>query len=146
MIADRVAAVRERIAQAADRASRPPGDITLVAVSKTFPAESVRAAFAAGVRHFGENRVQEASAKIDALAGCHIVYCQAVGASAIAQLRNAGIQPIKVTPGTAIKGLVRDLQRELRDGPSSWLSRAMALQAPRDADRFDTMAAEGWSE
>jgi len=86
------------------------------------------------------------AAKIDALAGCHIVYCQAVGASAIAQLRNAGIQPIKVTPGTAIKGLVRDLQRELRDGPSSWLSRAMALQAPRDADRFDTMAAEGWSE
>lgn len=68
MIADRVAAVRERIARAAERASRPPGDITLVAVSKTFPAESVRAAFAAGVRHFGENKVQEASAKIDALA------------------------------------------------------------------------------
>lgn len=68
MIADRVAAVRERIARAAERASRPPGDITLVAVSKTFPAESVRAAFAAGVGHFGENRVQEASAKIDALA------------------------------------------------------------------------------
>ena len=68
MIADRVAAVRERIARAAERASRPPGEITLVGVSKTFPAESVRAAFAAGVRHFGENRVQEASAKIDALA------------------------------------------------------------------------------
>ncbi len=68
MIADRVAAVRERIARAAERASRPPGDVTLVGVSKTFPAEFVRAAFAAGVRHFGENRVQEASAKIDALA------------------------------------------------------------------------------
>jgi len=68
VIADRVAAVRERIARAAERASRPPGDITLVGVSKTFTAESVRAAFAAGVRHFGENRVQEASAKIAALA------------------------------------------------------------------------------
>jgi pyridoxal phosphate enzyme (YggS family) len=68
VIADRVAAVRERIARAAERASRPPGGITLVGVSKTFPAESVRAAFAAGVRHFGENRVQEARAKIDALA------------------------------------------------------------------------------
>jgi pyridoxal phosphate enzyme (YggS family) len=68
VIADRVAAVRERIARAAERASRPPDDITLVAVSKTFPAEAVRAAFAAGVRHFGENRVQEASTKIDALA------------------------------------------------------------------------------
>ena len=68
MIADRVAAVRERIARAAKRASRPPGDITLVGVSKTFPAESVRAAFASGVRHFGENRVQEAGAKIAGLA------------------------------------------------------------------------------
>lgn len=67
MIADRVAAVRERIARAAERASRPPGDVTLVAVSKTFPAESVRDAFAAGVRHFGENRVQEATDKIEAL-------------------------------------------------------------------------------
>jgi len=68
VIADRVAAVRERIARAAERASRPSGDITLVGVSKTFPAEFVRAAFASGVRHFGENRVQEAGAKIDALA------------------------------------------------------------------------------
>ena len=64
MIAERVAAVRERIARAAERASRPPADITLVAVSKTHPAEAVRAAFAAGVRDFGENRVQEAEPKI----------------------------------------------------------------------------------
>lgn len=64
MIADRVAAVRERIARAAERASRPPGDVTLVAISKTHPAEAVRAAFAAGVRDFGENRVQEAEPKI----------------------------------------------------------------------------------
>ncbi len=60
MIADRVAAVRERIARAALRASRAPESVTLVAVSKTFPAEAVRAAFAAGLRDFGENRVQEA--------------------------------------------------------------------------------------
>jgi pyridoxal phosphate enzyme (YggS family) len=68
VIADRVAAVRERIARAAERASRAPDEVTLVAVSKTFPAEAVREAFAAGVRHFGENRVQEAEAKIEALA------------------------------------------------------------------------------
>ena len=68
MIADRVAAVRERIARAADRASRSPGDVTLVAISKTHPADSVRAAFAAGVRDFGENRVQEAEPKIAATA------------------------------------------------------------------------------
>ena len=68
MIADRVAAVRQRIARAAARAGRKAGDVTLVAVSKTFPAEGVREAFAAGVRDFGENRVQEAEAKAPALA------------------------------------------------------------------------------
>jgi len=68
VIADRVAAVRERIARAADRASRPAEAVRLVAISKTFPAEAVRAAFAAGVRDFGENRVQEAEPKIAALA------------------------------------------------------------------------------
>jgi hypothetical protein len=67
VIADRVAAVRERIARAADRAARPPESITLVAVSKTFPADAVRAAFAAGVRDFGENRVQEAEPKVESL-------------------------------------------------------------------------------
>jgi pyridoxal phosphate enzyme (YggS family) len=68
VIADRVAAVRERIARAAERASRPPGEVTLVAVSKTHPPEAVRAAFAAGVRDFGENRVQEAEPKVAATA------------------------------------------------------------------------------
>ena len=68
MIADRVAAVRQRIARAAARAGRKAGDVTLVAVSKTFPAEGVRQAFTAGVRDFGENKVQEAEAKAPALA------------------------------------------------------------------------------
>ena len=64
MIARRVAAVREQIARAAARAGRPPDDITLVAVSKTQPPDAVREAFAAGLRHFGENKVQEAEGKI----------------------------------------------------------------------------------
>ena len=68
MIADRVAAVRERIARAAERASRSPGEVTLVAVTKTHPEGAVRAAFAAGVRDFGENRVQEAESKVAATA------------------------------------------------------------------------------
>jgi pyridoxal phosphate enzyme (YggS family) len=68
VIADRVAAVRERIAQTAARAGRKDGDITLVAVAKTHPAETVREAFAAGLRDFGENKVQEAEGKIAALA------------------------------------------------------------------------------
>jgi len=58
-IRDKVARVRERIAAAAGRAGRRAEDITLLGVSKTRPAEAIREAFSAGVRHFGENRVQE---------------------------------------------------------------------------------------
>lgn len=68
MIADRVAAVRERIARAAARVGRTAGEVTLVAVTKTHPPEAVREAFAAGVRDVGENRVQEAEGKAVALA------------------------------------------------------------------------------
>ena len=68
MIAGRVAAVRERIARAAARAGRRADDVTLVAVSKTFPPDAVREAFAAGLREFGENKVQEAEGKMAALA------------------------------------------------------------------------------
>jgi pyridoxal phosphate enzyme (YggS family) len=68
VIAERVLAVRDRIARAAERASRAPAEVTLVAVSKTHPAEAVRAAWSAGVRDFGENRVQEAEPKIAATA------------------------------------------------------------------------------
>jgi pyridoxal phosphate enzyme (YggS family) len=67
-IADAVAAVRERIARAAARAGRGADDVRLVAVSKSQPPDAVRAAFAAGVRDFGENRIQEAEGKIAELA------------------------------------------------------------------------------
>jgi pyridoxal phosphate enzyme (YggS family) len=60
--------VRQRIAKAAADASRDASSVTLLAVSKTFPAEDVRAAFNAGQRAFGENYVQEAVAKITGLA------------------------------------------------------------------------------
>lgn len=66
-IARNIAEVRTRIAIAAERTGRAPGDITLVAISKTHPAEVVAAAFAAGLRDFGENRVQEAASKVIAL-------------------------------------------------------------------------------
>jgi PLP dependent protein len=61
--------VRESIARAAERAGRPAGEVTLVAVSKTFPAEAIRAAFEAGLRDFGENRVQEWESKQPLVAG-----------------------------------------------------------------------------
>jgi PLP dependent protein len=65
-IAARLAVVRERIARAADRAHRDAATIRLVAVSKTFGPDDVRAAAAAGQVDFGENKVQEALQKIDA--------------------------------------------------------------------------------
>ena len=63
LIVENVRRIRERIARAAERAGRSPDEVTLVAVSKTFPAEAIRNAYAAGIRHFGENRVQEWEAK-----------------------------------------------------------------------------------
>ena len=62
-VAANLAAVRARIARAAERAGRDPGSVHLIAVSKTKPAALVRAALAAGATDFGENYVQEAVAK-----------------------------------------------------------------------------------
>jgi PLP dependent protein len=75
-IAANLAAVTARIESAARRAGRDPSAVTLVAITKTKPLEDVLAAWAAGVRHFGENRVQEAEAKFPHLppgAGKHLV-------------------------------------------------------------------------
>ncbi|MGD0163123.1 MAG: YggS family pyridoxal phosphate-dependent enzyme [Candidatus Sulfotelmatobacter sp.] len=66
-ISENIAAVRERVAAAALRAGRSPNDITLMAVSKTQPPERIREAYNAGLRVFGENRVQEFAGKFDAL-------------------------------------------------------------------------------
>jgi hypothetical protein len=60
-------AVRQRIARAADLAGRPAAAVTLIAVSKTHPADAIEPLLAAGQRVFGENRVQEAQGKWPAL-------------------------------------------------------------------------------
>jgi PLP dependent protein len=62
-IAGNIERVRDRMARAAKRAARRAEEITLVAVSKTFPVEAIRAAYDAGIRVFGENRVQEFESK-----------------------------------------------------------------------------------
>lgn len=67
MIADKLIQVHERIASACAQADRPVQSITLLAVSKTFAADAVREAFAAGQHRFGENYVQEGIDKIAAL-------------------------------------------------------------------------------
>ena len=67
-ITQNVDEIRERIAAAARRTGRDPKEVTLMAVSKTFSPERVREAYVAGLRVFGENRVQEFSGKAEALA------------------------------------------------------------------------------
>ena len=66
-IAENLNTVRERIAAAAHHAARSPDDIALMAVTKTFGPDAIRAAYAAGQRLFGENRVQEFAGKAPAL-------------------------------------------------------------------------------
>jgi pyridoxal phosphate enzyme (YggS family) len=67
-IPENIAAIQERIAVAARRTGRRPEDVALMAVSKTHPPERIREAYAAGLRLFGENRVQEFAGKAAAVA------------------------------------------------------------------------------
>jgi pyridoxal phosphate enzyme (YggS family) len=66
-IAERLTIVRERVARATERAGRSPVEVTIVAVSKSFPTQAIEEAATAGIAHVGENRVQEAAAKIPTL-------------------------------------------------------------------------------
>ena len=63
-IRTRIEAVRQKIAAACERVGRNPNEVILVAVTKTVPIETIKLAYVAGIRNFGENRVQEAATKI----------------------------------------------------------------------------------
>ncbi len=63
--------------------------------------------------------------KLAILQGCIAVYCRACGASAVRQLLEQGVQPVKVTEGALIEDLIASLQQELKEGPSSWLAKAI---------------------
>ena len=89
------------------------------------------------------------AAKLALLQGCAVVYCQAVGGSAIQQLLAAGVQPMRVEAGTAISPLLFDLQAALRGSQApTWLNRAIARQRQAESTdaRFAMMEAEGWRE
>jgi nitrogen fixation protein NifX len=84
--------------------------------------------------------------KFVALDGCVAIYCLAVGPSAVRQLMAIGIQPIKVAFGTSISSLLQELHKELQQGPTGWLARALAAREEKAESRFDEMAEEGWDE
>jgi pyridoxal phosphate enzyme (YggS family) len=68
-VAENVAILQERVERAARQAGRKASDVTIVGVSKTFPTERIQEAFEAGIRHFGENRVQEWESKAPVVEG-----------------------------------------------------------------------------
>lgn len=115
-IAANLQAVKERIAAAALAAGRPPEDIGLLAVSKTWPAEAVLEAAAAGQRAFGENYVQEGVDKVAAVA--------AVGAPPLEWHFIGPLQSNKTRPVAAAFQWVHSIDR---------LKIAQRLSAQRDA-------------
>jgi len=100
-IADNLRRVQDRIASAAIAAGRKPEDITLVAVSKTNPAEAVATALRAGQMVFGENRVQEAAAKFLALRAQHKLHLHIIG----------GLQTNKAREAVRIADVIESLDR-----------------------------------
>lgn len=78
-IQSNVAAIREKIASAARRADRSPGEITLMGVSKTVAPRGIREAYDSGLRIFGENRVQEFATKIESLRDLHDAQWHMIG-------------------------------------------------------------------
>jgi nitrogen fixation protein NifX len=82
--------------------------------------------------------------RIEALSGCNAVYVQAIGASAVGQLRSKGIHAQKAERGTPIGLLITQLQQQIASAPPAWVSAAIA--GTKDPDRFDAMEEEGWDE
>src|ERR1700751_3444227 len=115
-IADNLAAIRSRIAAAGSAALRDLDSVTLVAVSKTHPAEAIAAALAAGHRVFGENRVQEAQAKYPALRERY------------PELRLHLIGPLQTNKVKEAVALCDVIETVARPRPAEALAREMARQ------------------
>jgi len=97
------------------------------------------------VNHYEENE-DKLIDKINVLKGCVGVYSQAVGSSAAKKLLIEGIQPIKVHEETCINVLIKYLQKELSQGPSAWLARAISHQNKYSIYYTENMGAESWED
>jgi pyridoxal phosphate enzyme (YggS family) len=110
-----LAAVRERIAQACRAAGRDPGEVALLAVTKTVPAVDVALLLDLGVTAFGENRVQEAAAKV--------------------------AEVVELRPGAAARWhVVGGLQRNKARAVARWADRVESVDSMRLADALDDAA------
>ena len=118
-LSENIAAIHGKIAAAAQRAGRRPQEISLMAVSKTHPPESIREAYAAGLRVFGENRVQEFAGKAAALADLagaewHMIgHLQTNKAGKVAELFSAVDSVASVKLAEKLDGAARSLGKKL---------------------------------
>ncbi len=108
-IAARVREALQRVEAACRRCGRSPEEVTVVAVAKGFPPEAVREAHAAGLRHFGENRVQEAAAKRPFLADLDVTW-HMVGHLQTNKVRKA-LELFQVFHSVDSEHLARELDR-----------------------------------
>lgn len=113
-VADRLGEVRAQIAAAAERCGRSSASVALLAVSKTHPATAVRAAYAAGQRVFGENRVQELAAKAHELADLPDVRWHLIGSLQTNKVRELLAVPnLELVHSLDRVSLADELQRQL---------------------------------
>ena len=83
--------------------------------------------------------------KLELLEGCIAVYCR-LRRLGPRQLLAIGVQPVKVPEGATIAQMLAALQQEMREGPSSWLAKAIRRSQRSLGGRFDAMEMEGWGD
>ena len=116
--ADRLQRIQAEIASAAKLARRDPGEVTLIAVSKTRTAEEIEALIAAGQRDFGESRVQEALAKWPPILAAHPEHHPPLRRPAAIQQGRRGGAPVRrdplARPDSLLEALVREADKQGR--------------------------------
>ncbi|MFO1431985.1 MAG: NifB/NifX family molybdenum-iron cluster-binding protein [Candidatus Competibacteraceae bacterium] len=122
------------------------GAAQTLAIYAVTPTDAVLLEVAQFSHPLQDGHEDKLAAKLAVLEGCAAVYCQAVGGSAIRQLLNRGVQPLRVEEGTVIEALLQALQMELQTQPGTWLTRSIERRGPAGNARFDRMEAEGWRE
>jgi len=126
--------IRLRIVAAAKSAHRDPASIRVLAVSKSFPIQTVQNAYALGQRAFGENYVQEAKAKIDALAGLPGIEWHLIGPLQSNKARAAELPPLNVCIQVNISG----------EATKHGVIPSMALALAREVRRMPGLALRGF--
>jgi hypothetical protein len=125
-VAARLELVRARIRGAAERAGRDAASVRLIAVSKTQPVEAILAAYAAGQRDFGENYVQELTAKAEALAHLEDLRWHMIGHLQRNKVRHV-VRSVSVIHSADSAELVLELAKRLRGDSSPEPSRALSV-------------------